>query len=113
MKVRKAAVIPNDNQVTRAATLVSTTVNAVLLLPSTDCTMSLSVVYLCPACRDLKVPDLAGAYCMVVQFGSEGQVTLSSKPVRAPRLHSGRLFALSSWDCCGCFWRFGLSELLE
>lgn len=31
--------------------------------------------------RDLKVPDLAGAYCMVVQFGSEGQVTLSSKPM--------------------------------
>ncbi|XP_044184398.1 structural maintenance of chromosomes flexible hinge domain-containing protein 1-like [Acropora millepora] len=31
--------------------------------------------------RDLKVPDLAGDYCMVVQFGSEGQVTLSSKPI--------------------------------
>lgn len=34
--------------------------------------------------RDLKVPDVAGPYCMVVQFGSGGAVTLSSKPVRAP-----------------------------
>lgn len=32
--------------------------------------------------RDLKVPDVAGPYCMVVQFGSGGAVTLSSKPVR-------------------------------
>ena len=33
--------------------------------------------------RDLKVPDLAGDYCMVVQFGSEGHVTVSGRPVRA------------------------------
>ena len=33
--------------------------------------------------RDLKVPDMSGGYCMVVQFGSAGAATLSSKPVRA------------------------------
>lgn len=31
--------------------------------------------------RDLKVPDVSGPYCMVVQFGSGGAVTLSSKPI--------------------------------
>ena len=48
--------------------------------------MLMTSVHLFLARRDLKVPDLAGDYCMVVQFGSEGQVTLSSKPVRAERL---------------------------
>ena len=37
---------------------------------------------MCSSTRDLKVPDVAGPYCMVVQFGSGGAVTLSSKPVR-------------------------------
>lgn len=36
----------------------------------------------CAFTRDLKVPDVSGPYCMVVQFGSGGAVTLSSKPVR-------------------------------
>lgn len=36
----------------------------------------------CTFTRDLKVPDVSGPYCMVVQFGSGGAVTLSSKPVR-------------------------------
>ncbi|RMX48106.1 hypothetical protein pdam_00002687 [Pocillopora damicornis] len=31
--------------------------------------------------RDLKVPDVSGPYCMVIQFGSVGVVTLSSKPI--------------------------------
>lgn len=37
---------------------------------------------MCAFTRDLKVPDVSGPYCMVVQFGSGGAVTLSSKPVR-------------------------------
>lgn len=37
---------------------------------------------MCTFTRDLKVPDVSGPYCMVVQFGSGGAVTLSSKPVR-------------------------------
>ena len=45
--------------------------------------MLMTTVHLFLARRDLKVPDLAGDYCMVVQFGSEGHVTLSSRPVRA------------------------------
>lgn len=45
--------------------------------------MTLPVFLLvCAFTRDLKVPDVSGPYCMVVQFGSGGAVTLSSKPVR-------------------------------
>ena len=44
--------------------------------------MPLLFLLVCSSTRDLKVPDVSGPYCMVVQFGSGGAVTLSSKPVR-------------------------------
>ena len=44
--------------------------------------MPLPFLLVCSSTRDLKVPDVSGPYCMVVQFGSGGAVTLSSKPVR-------------------------------
>ena len=44
--------------------------------------MPLVFLLVCSSTRDLKVPDVAGPYCMVVQFGSGGAVTLASKPVR-------------------------------